>query len=179
MRQYETCFIVNPQTDDAAIERHVNAVREHIQNNGGTILEEDRMGTRRLAYPIQNLTQGYYTAMIFEGDGKLIQSLDRFLKLEEPYIRHLTIRWDNRKVVVRKKEGEDEAEQQAVEQQEAPSPAPRPQGSGRREESSEAPAETAGVAEATEEASAEQSAPEEGESAPVEQPDSEDTEKTE
>jgi small subunit ribosomal protein S6 len=174
MRQYETCFIVNPQTDDATIERHVNAVRDLIQNNGGKILEEDRMGTRRLAYPIQKLTQGYYTAMIYEGSGELVQSLDSFLKLEEPYIRHLTIRWDNRKVVVRKKAEDEEDEAQAVsEQQVATTVAPRPHGSGRREEPSDIPEQP--EADITEQPTAEAVA----EQTPGEQPESDDTEKTE
>jgi small subunit ribosomal protein S6 len=189
MRQYETCFIVNPQTDDAAIERHVNAVRDHIQENGGKILEEDRMGTRRLAYPIQGLTQGYYTAMIFEGTGDLVSSLDRFLKLEEPYVRHLTIRWDNRKMVVRKKPEDEEAEaQQAGEQPEASAPAPRPQGSGRREEPSEAVPQATATAEASAETeeekpaaepAADQPAAESSETEQAESGESEDTDKTE
>ena len=62
MRTYETTFIVNPQTDNATIDSQVGAISKLISDNGGEIINENRMGTRRLAYPIQKLTQGilYY-----------------------------------------------------------------------------------------------------------------------
>ncbi|MFH1299837.1 MAG: 30S ribosomal protein S6, partial [Planctomycetota bacterium] len=61
MNLYETTFIVNPQSDDASLDRQVKSITDLITANGGKILKEDRMGTRRLAYEIQGLTQGYYT----------------------------------------------------------------------------------------------------------------------
>ena len=88
---YDTTFIVNPQTDDATIDREVQSVSDLITNNGGKIIHEDRMGTRRLAYPIKKLTQGYYTTVIFEGPSRILPVLDRHFKLGEVFVRHLTI----------------------------------------------------------------------------------------
>ena len=94
MRTYETTFIINPQSDDSAIDQHVNAVTDLITGNGGNILRLNRIGTRRLAYDIQKLSQGYYTDIIFDGPVSLLGVLDRFYKLEEPYIRFLTVRFE-------------------------------------------------------------------------------------
>ncbi len=94
MRTYETTFIINPQTDDASIEKSVASVSEVITENGGKILHEDRMGTRRLAYPIKGLTQGYYTSFIFEGPTEVLPALDRHFKMNEIYIRNLTILYE-------------------------------------------------------------------------------------
>ena len=91
MRTYETTFIVNPQTDDATIDSQVGAISKLILDNGGNILDENRMGTRRLAYPIQKLTQGYYTTFVYEGTSEVISILDRHFNLGEAYLRHLTI----------------------------------------------------------------------------------------
>ena len=91
MRRYETTFVVNPQADDATIDRQVTAVLDIIKNDGGQILRENRMGTRRLAYPVANLTQGYYTSIIFESEPIVLPKLDRLYKLEEPYVRFLTV----------------------------------------------------------------------------------------
>lgn len=91
MRRYETTFVVNPQADDATIDRQVTAVLDIIKNDGGQILRENRMGTRRLAYPVANLTQGYYTSIIFESEPIVLPKLDRHYKLEEPYVRFLTV----------------------------------------------------------------------------------------
>lgn len=94
MRLYETTFIVNPQTDDASIDRQVQTVTELITNHGGKIVREDRMGTRRMMFPIEGLVQGYYASIIFEGTTSLLPELDRLYKIEEAYLRYLTILYE-------------------------------------------------------------------------------------
>ena len=91
MALYETTFIVNPQTDDATIERHVKAISDIITEAGGKIVYENRMGTRRLAYAINKLTQGYYANFIFEAPKTVVSQMDRHMRLDEAYMRHLTI----------------------------------------------------------------------------------------
>lgn len=94
MRIYETTFIVNPQADDNTIDSKVKAVTNLISNNGGKIIHENRIGTRRLAYAIQRLTQGYYTSLIFESDPPILPQLERHFKLDEAYIRYLTVLYE-------------------------------------------------------------------------------------
>lgn len=94
MNLYETTFIVNPQTDDATIDRHVRDVVDVITRNQGRIRYENHMGTRRLAYEIQGLTQGYYASFIFEAPTVVLPQLERHFKLNEQYIRHLTVRFE-------------------------------------------------------------------------------------
>jgi small subunit ribosomal protein S6 len=91
LRRYETTFIVNPQADDAAIDRQVSAVADLIKNDGGQVLHENRIGTRRLAYPIAGLVQGFYSSLIFDAETTVLPKLERHYKLEEPYVRYLTI----------------------------------------------------------------------------------------
>lgn len=94
MRLYETTFIINPQTDDASIDRQVLSVTELITTHGGKIVREDRMGTRRMMFPIGGLVQGYYASIIFEGPTTLLPELDRMYKIEETYLRNLTILYE-------------------------------------------------------------------------------------
>ena len=91
MRIYETTFIVNPQSDDSTIESKVKAVTDLIVNNGGKVINENRIGTRRLAYAIKRLTQGYYTSLIFEAESVILSKLDRMYKLDEAFLRYLTV----------------------------------------------------------------------------------------
>ncbi len=91
MRLYETTFIINPQTDDATIDSQVRAVTELITAGGGKIVYENRMGTRRMAYPIKKHTQGYYANFIFEGPKTIVTDIDRHMRLGEGYLRHLTV----------------------------------------------------------------------------------------
>jgi len=91
MALYETTFIVNPQTDDATIDRHVQAVVDIVTAAGGKVVHENRMGTRRLAYPINGLSQGYYANFIFEAPSTVVPQMDRHMRLGEAYMRHLTV----------------------------------------------------------------------------------------
>ena len=96
MRVYETTFILSPQADDAAFDRQIKAVSELINRHKGNVLEEDRWGIRRLAYAIKKFTQGYFTRIVFEGSNTLLKELDRFYRLEEPYIRNLTVSFEGK-----------------------------------------------------------------------------------
>ena len=91
MRIYETTFIVNPQSDDSTIESKVRAVTDLIAKNGGKIINENRIGTRRMAYAINRLTQGYYTSLIFKAEPVILPKLERMYKLDEAFLRYLTI----------------------------------------------------------------------------------------
>ncbi|HOP05940.1 MAG TPA: 30S ribosomal protein S6 [candidate division Zixibacteria bacterium] len=91
MRLYETTFIINPQTDDATIDRQVQDVVSVITNGGGKIIKENRMGTRRLAYLIQGLSQGYYANLVFEAPPTVISEIERHFRLNEAYLRFLTV----------------------------------------------------------------------------------------
>jgi small subunit ribosomal protein S6 len=94
MRIYETTFILSPQADDAAFDRQIKAVTNVINRYQGRILKENRWGVRRLAYPIKKFTQGYYTHIIFKADKQVLSELERHYRLEEPYIRYLTVLYE-------------------------------------------------------------------------------------
>jgi len=95
MRIYESTFILSPQADDVAFDQQIKAVIDLIERNDGKTIQEDRWGIRRLAYPIKKFTQGYYTRLVFEGNNKVLSELERFYKLEEPYIRYLTVLFES------------------------------------------------------------------------------------
>lgn len=94
MRLYEITFIVNPQTDDATIDSQVKAVTDIITNAGGKIVYENLMGTRRMAYAIRKLTQGYYANFIFEAPKTVVAEIDLHIRMNEAYLRHLTILYE-------------------------------------------------------------------------------------
>ena len=91
MRLYETTFILSPQADDAAFDRQIKSVADLIARYNGKLIEEDRWGVRRLAYPIQKFTQGYYTRMVYRGNNNLLKEMERMFRIEEAYIRYLTV----------------------------------------------------------------------------------------
>ena len=94
MNLYETTFIVNPQAEESVIDGQVKAIGKVITDSGGKIVREERIGTRRFAYLVGKLTQGYYAAFLYEAEPATLLVLERFLKLGDAYIRHLTIRFE-------------------------------------------------------------------------------------
>jgi small subunit ribosomal protein S6 len=116
MRIYETTFIVNPQMEEATIDRQVKAVAEIITRNGGKIIQENHLGTRRLAYEIKGLTQGFYGGFIFESANAALAPLDRHYKLNEAYLRHLTVCFEGDLASLQ--------EEKATESQQAAAPEP-------------------------------------------------------
>jgi small subunit ribosomal protein S6 len=134
VRTYETTFVVNPQTDNATIDQTVRAVGELITSSGGKIIKESHMGTRKLAYPILGLSQGYYATFYFESEPAVLPILERHFKLEEPYVRHLLIRFDGDPRWLEPDEEERDSRTRAPEPARPVGGGRRPEGNGRREE---------------------------------------------
>ena len=63
--KYETIFIVNPKLEEAAATAVVDKFKSLVEANGTNVEVED-WGKRRLAYPIEDQTEGVYTLVRFE-----------------------------------------------------------------------------------------------------------------
>lgn len=94
MRRYDTTFIVNSQIGDDGIDASVKEIANLITSDSGSILREQRIGSRRLAYEISRQTHGYYVSIIHECETGTLNKLDRHFDLGGNYLRHLTIRFD-------------------------------------------------------------------------------------
>ncbi len=95
MRAYEVTYIIDPQLEDEQIDAAVEQLNQVITANGGEVGEIDKWGKRRLAYEVAEKNEGYYVVVTFDGENNTLDELDRFLKLNENYIRHIIIRRDS------------------------------------------------------------------------------------
>ena len=93
MNKYELMFIVEPSLDDAKKDEVVEAVKAIIAENG-EVLDTDVWGMRKLAYPIQKKTEGYYVVMQFTAEPELPKELDRRLRISDNFMRHIIINLD-------------------------------------------------------------------------------------
>ena len=93
MNKYELMFIVEPSLDDAKKDEVVEAVKAIIAENG-EVLDTDVWGMRKLAYPIQKKTEGYYVVMHFNSKPELPKELDRRLRISDNFMRHIIINLD-------------------------------------------------------------------------------------
>jgi small subunit ribosomal protein S6 len=94
MRVYELLFIVNPKTEEADVEALITQLSDVATNQGAQVVNVNRMGRRRLAYPIQKFNEGYYVVITIEGTGAEIAEVERRMRVTDAVIRYLTIRVD-------------------------------------------------------------------------------------
>lgn len=94
MKLYETTFIMDPQLLEDGWEKAVSRYSDIITRNG-SIKRTERWGLRRMAYPIQKRTQGYYVHMVHESAPSIPRDLERQFLLDENCLRYLTVVADN------------------------------------------------------------------------------------
>jgi len=91
LRIYETIFILDPSLSDDVFEGEIKKVTELIQSKNGNILKTDRWGKRKLTYPIDKKTEGYYVFLLYQSSSNLPKELESYFRLNESYIRYLTV----------------------------------------------------------------------------------------
>ena len=94
MNHYETVFIATPVLSDVQTKELFGKFQGVITENGGQIVSSEDWGLRKLAYPIQKKTSGFYYLIEFEGEGDLVEKLETQYRRDERVIRFLTFRMD-------------------------------------------------------------------------------------
>lgn len=94
MRVYEVLFIVAPNTEEDDVNTLVTQLSDVVTSQGATIAKVDRMGRRRLAYPIGKFSEGIYVVLTVEGTGSEIAEVERRMRVNDAIIRYITIRID-------------------------------------------------------------------------------------
>jgi small subunit ribosomal protein S6 len=93
---YENVVIVNATLEDEQVESIINHIQETIRINGGEITDVEKLGRKRLAYPIQKSKSGFYIIFRFIAPSNLIVKLERMYRLDESIVRYLTVTLDKR-----------------------------------------------------------------------------------
>jgi small subunit ribosomal protein S6 len=91
---YELMYVVNTVLNDDQITDICDRVVAYIRDNDGEIVEEERWGSRRLAYPIEKKRNGHYALVWFRSGPDLIARLDRALRINDDILRHMVLRYD-------------------------------------------------------------------------------------
>ena len=94
LNQYETVFIVTPVLSEAQMKEAVMKFRALITDEGGTIVQDDDWGLRKLAYPIQKKSTGFYNLIEFKTNAEFIAKLETEYRRDERIIRFLTMKMD-------------------------------------------------------------------------------------
>lgn len=88
--KYETIFILDPNFSEEATTAVVDKFKALVEANG-TLGDVDLWGKRKLAYAINDMTEGYYVLMTFESKPDFPAELDRVYKITDGVMRSLII----------------------------------------------------------------------------------------
>ena len=99
MNNYETLYVLKPTLTDEETSANIAKIEEILVREGAEILATDKMGMRKLAYPVEKNERGVYTIVYFKAAGSVINELERNLKFNEEVIKYLTIRYTKQKEV--------------------------------------------------------------------------------
>lgn len=92
MNSYELLYIIDNEISDEAKEAVVAKISAIITDNGGTIDGVDKWGTRKLAYPINYKTEGYYVLVNFTAQATLPSELERVMRITDSVVRFLVVK---------------------------------------------------------------------------------------
>jgi small subunit ribosomal protein S6 len=89
---YETLFITLPNLSEDEERTVVASLSQVVSDANGTMVAMDRMGRRRLAYPIKKFEDGVYTRFLYDADTSVPRELERRLRISDKVLRQITVR---------------------------------------------------------------------------------------
>ncbi len=92
MRRYETVWVVNGDLPDEEVKSTIDKFTGIITGQGGTLINLEEWGRRKLAYKIGNTLRGFYVIADFAGRPDTVKELERNYRIDDRVIRYLTIK---------------------------------------------------------------------------------------
>ena len=94
LKNYDTVFIATPVLSETQMKETAAKYISLIKENGGTVVNEEDWGLKKLAYPIQKKTSGFYHLVEFQAEPSFIDKLETQYRRDERIIRFLTFAMD-------------------------------------------------------------------------------------
>ena len=112
LNQYETVFIATPVLSESQMKEAVAKFKKIITDSKGEIVYEEDWGLKKLAYPIQKKSTGFYHLIEFRAEPSLIAKLEVEYRRDERILRFLTMKMEKYAVAyAEKKRARKSAEQ--------------------------------------------------------------------
>ena len=89
MTKYEMLYVLDSALADDAKDAIVKKFEDLVSGNGGTVEKTDRWGVRKLQYPINYKSEGYYVLMSFEAEKTLVVEIERVVGITDGVIRNM------------------------------------------------------------------------------------------
>ena len=98
INSYETLFITDVSNGEEATKATVEKFTGLIASNA-EIVEVAEWGKRRLAYPINDMNEGYYTVVTHKAPADFLAELDRLFNIDESIMRSMTVKLEHEPVI--------------------------------------------------------------------------------
>lgn len=99
--RYDLNLILDPNLSEGQLQTEKDAVTAQVERVGGEIVEVDEWGSRRLAYPIRKLNEGYYIIYRLNLSGETPKTIEAALRQRDNVMRVLVVKdrpeWKTRK----------------------------------------------------------------------------------
>eukprot|EP00746_Dinoflagellata_sp_MGD_P005342 gnl/MRDRNA2_/MRDRNA2_110351_c0_seq1.p1 gnl/MRDRNA2_/MRDRNA2_110351_c0~~gnl/MRDRNA2_/MRDRNA2_110351_c0_seq1.p1 ORF type:complete len:120 (-),score=19.99 gnl/MRDRNA2_/MRDRNA2_110351_c0_seq1:629-988(-) len=92
--RYETVFIMTPVLSDDQVKETVKKFKSILKDGKSKVVHEDSWGLKKLAYPIQKKSTGFYHLLEFEAEGDLINKIETEFRRDERIMRFLTVKME-------------------------------------------------------------------------------------
>ncbi len=103
LNNYETVFIMTPVLSDDQMKETVKKFQSFLKEKGAEIVYENNWGLKKLAYPIQKKSTGFYYLIEFKAEGTLVADLETTYKRDERLLRFLTVKLDKHAIAYSEK----------------------------------------------------------------------------
>ncbi|MDQ7046220.1 MAG: 30S ribosomal protein S6 [Sulfurovum sp.] len=100
MTCYETLFVLKPTLTDEETAAQIAKIKAILAKEGAELIATNDMGMRKLAYPVEKQSRGYYTVLLYKGEGTIINELERNLKINEEVMKFLTVKYTKDKELI-------------------------------------------------------------------------------
>ncbi len=112
-RNYETIFIMTPLLNDGQMQETVEKFKQVLKENGADIIHDENWGLRKLAYPIQKKSTGFYHLIEFTAPTNVVDILELAYRRDEKIVRFLTTALDKHAVAYNERRRNGEFKSQA------------------------------------------------------------------
>ena len=118
-RSYETVFIFTPVLSDVQMKDTVDKFVNLLKEEGADVINVENWGLKKMAYPIEKKTTGFYALVEFKADPTLIKKFEVEIRRDEKVMRFLTTVLDKHAIVYaeRRRKGEFNKKAEVKEEQ--------------------------------------------------------------
>ncbi|MCR4877909.1 MAG: 30S ribosomal protein S6 [Bacteroidales bacterium] len=117
---YETVFIMTPVLSEEQMKETVQKFEKILTDQGAEIVHQENWGLRKLEYPIQKKSSGFYHLFEFKADGNVVNELELQFRRDERIIRFLTVTMDKYAIAYAEKRRNNRKEKTVAQEEKQP-----------------------------------------------------------